>query len=243
MRAAQERGLEVPTDHILRACAPIDPIWEELTADLPAQIAKDTHKTLIETGALKPETLTTAVVEVIAKRLGIRFEKLGLADTTRAAEPGTLYEFKPDELAELGKLPIEERNKRAMELRPKPSADVGNRLYVFDMISTAVGLDTDVYHKYMDALKVMKPTAAKSAWENDDLYWMRVEVGSDEYMQALADHFEVVDKDDKMRILRKPKGTGALLYKRSPGVPREIQDLALSQSEESPGPNEGVGGS
>ena len=67
---------------------------------------------MIETGALKPETLTTAVLEVIAKRLGIRFEKLGLADTTRAAEPGTLYEFKPDELAELGKLPIEERNKR-----------------------------------------------------------------------------------------------------------------------------------
>ena len=73
------------------------------------------------------------------------------------------------------------------------------------MISTIVDLDTHVYHKYMDALKVMKPTAAKSAWENDDWYWMRVEVGSDEYMQALADHFEVVDKDDKMRILRKPK--------------------------------------
>ena len=73
------------------------------------------------------------------------------------------------------------------------------------MISTIVDLDTHVYHKYMDALKVMKPTAAKSAWENDDWNWMRVEVGSDEYMQALADHFELVDKDDKMRILRKAK--------------------------------------
>src|SRR6266516_5858391 len=73
------------------------------------------------------------------------------------------------------------------------------------MISTAVSLDTNVYHKYMDALKVMKPTAAKSAWENDDWYWMRVEVASDEYMQALAAHFELVDKDDKMRMLRKAK--------------------------------------
>ena len=27
MRAAQERGLEAPTDHILRTCAPIDPIF------------------------------------------------------------------------------------------------------------------------------------------------------------------------------------------------------------------------
>ena len=76
------------------------------------------------------------------------------------------------------------------------------------MISTAVGLDTNVYQKYMDALKVMKPTAAKSAWENDDWYWMSVEVESDEYMQALSDHFEVLDKDDKMRILREAKLVG-----------------------------------
>ena len=62
----------------------------------------------------------------------------------------------------------------------------------------------------MDALKVMKPTNAKTAWENDDWYWMRVEVGTDEYMQALADHFEVADRDDgKMRILRKPKLSGS----------------------------------
>src|SRR2546426_6138371 len=39
---------------------------------------------------------------------------------------------------------------------------------LFDIISTAVSLDTDVYHKYMDALKVMKPTAAKSAWERSE---------------------------------------------------------------------------
>lgn len=31
---------------------------------------------------------------------------------------------------------------------------------------------------------------------------MRVKLGSDEHMQALADHFEILDKDDKMRILR-----------------------------------------
>ena len=67
-------------------------------------------------------------------------------------------------------------------------------------------MDTEVYHKYMEALKVMRPTTAKLAWENDDWYWMRVEVGSDEYMQALADHYQLVDGDvDKMRILRKPK--------------------------------------
>ena len=49
-------------------------------------------------------------------------------------------------------------------------------------------------------------TTGYAPWENDDWYWMRVEVGSDEYIQALADHFEVADRDDgKMRILRKPK--------------------------------------
>lgn len=74
-----------------------------------------------------------------------------------------------------------------------------------DIISTAVGLDSDVYHKYVEAVKVMKPTRAKSPWENTDYHWMRVEVGSDEYMQAVVDHFEVVDTDDKMRILRKPQ--------------------------------------
>ncbi len=79
------------------------------------------------------------------------------------------------------------------------------RLQLFDVVSNAIGLDPEVYNKYVEALKVMKPTTAKSAWENTDYYWMRVEVGSDEYMQALADHFEFVDKDDRMRILRKPK--------------------------------------
>ena len=38
---------------------------------------------------------------------------------------------------------------------------------------------------------------------------MRVEVGLDEYMQALADRFEVVERDDKMQILRKAKLVGA----------------------------------
>ena len=50
---------------------------EELQSNMlefKAKIAKDTYKTLIETGALRPETLTTPVLEVIAKKLGIKFE-------------------------------------------------------------------------------------------------------------------------------------------------------------------------
>src|SRR2546426_1022232 len=180
--------------------------FESREEELRAKIAKDTYKTLIETGALKPETLTTPVLEVIAKKLGIKFETLILADA-RAAQPGTFYEFKPGELDELAKLPVEQHNKKVLDLiaKQREKLDVERRLGLFDIISTAVGLDTEVYRRYMDALRVMKPTTAKSAWKNDDWYWMRVEVGSDEYMQALADHFEVVDKDDKMRILRKPK--------------------------------------
>ncbi len=177
--------------------------------EFKARIAKDTYKTLIESGALKPETLTTPVLEVIAKRLGIKFETLVLEGEppTRALRLGAMYEFKPGELDELEKLPPEEERKKVADLAAKHREKVQSedRLRLFDMISTAVNLDTDVYQKYMDALKVMKPTTGKSAWENDDWYWMRVEVGSDDYMQALADHFEVVDKDDKMRILRKPK--------------------------------------
>src|SRR5207249_6418971 len=83
--------------------------------------------------------------------------------------------------------------------------EVRTRLGLFDLVSHAIDLDMETYHRYAEALKVMKPTEAKFAWENTDNYWMRVEVGTDEYMQALADHFVVEDKEGKMRILRKPK--------------------------------------
>jgi len=58
-------------------------------------------------------------------------------------------------------------------------------LGLFDLIAGAVDLDIEVFHKMMEALKVMKPTTAKAAWENHTDYYLRVEVGSDEYMQAL----------------------------------------------------------
>jgi hypothetical protein len=89
-------------------------------------------------------------------------------------------------------------------LATNPSTDWNDSQAYFDGLARAIDLPDDVTEKYLRALRVLKPTNAKAAWENTDWYWLRVEVGSDEYMQALADHFELVDKDDKMRILRKP---------------------------------------
>jgi integrase len=140
-------------------------VAETKEADIRAKAAKDTYKTLIEAGVLKPENLSEAVLKIVAQKVGVTFDKLVLV----AGE------------------------------------DWNTSMAIFDLIAKAVDLSDDVYHKYLEALRVMKPFTAKSAWENTDFYWMRVEVGSDEYMQALADHFELVDKDDKMRILRKPK--------------------------------------
>ncbi len=174
--------------------------------ELKAKIAKDTYKTLIETGALKPETLTTPVLEVIAKKLGIKFETLILGGTM-IAEPGTSYEFKSGEYQELLKLPIQERRRKLLELRPRPTpkAGVEIRLRLFDMVSNAIGLETEVHNKYYEAMKVLSENNAQSSWENHTDYYLRVEVGSDAYMQALADGFKVMDADGKMRILQKSK--------------------------------------
>jgi len=48
--------------------------YQSKEEELKAKIAKDTYRTLIETGALKPEALTTPVLEIICKKLGISFE-------------------------------------------------------------------------------------------------------------------------------------------------------------------------
>lgn len=165
-----ERELQKMTDLLNLKTGMAQAYYQSKEEQIAAEAAKDTYKTLIEAGVLKPENLSQQVLKIIAEKVGVKFENLVLAgyDSEEAQERG-------------------------------------ERLELFEAIADAVDLSNDTYYKYMEALKVMKPTAAKSAWENDDWYWMRVEVGSDEYMQALADHFEVVDKDDKMRILRKPK--------------------------------------
>lgn len=146
--------------------------YENKADELKAKIAKDTYKTLIESGALKPESLTTAVLEVVAKKLGITFEKLVLM-----AEEDSLL------------LPEEVRK----------------RVALFGVIANAVNLDTEVYHKYSEALKVLRDNSAQSSWENHTDWYLRVEIGSNEYMQALADGFKTIDSDGKMRILSKPK--------------------------------------
>jgi integrase len=183
---------------------------EELQSNMlefKAKIAKDTYKTLIETGALKPETLTTPVLEVIAKKLGIKFETLVLGGTMVAQDYDTFHKFEPGEYQELLKLPLEERRKKFLDLRPYPKAEVETRLrlQLFDMVSNAIGLDTQVYNKYYEAIRVLRENTAQSSWENHTDYYLRVEVGSDAYMQALADGFKVIDSDGKMRILQKPK--------------------------------------
>jgi site-specific recombinase XerD len=181
--------------------------FESREEELRAKIAKDTYKTLIETGALKPETLTTPVLEVIAKKLGIKFETLVLGGTMIAQDYDTFHKFHPGEYQELLKLPLQERRKKFLDLRPYPKAEVETRLrlQLFDIVSNAIGLDTQVYNKYYDAIKVLTENTAQSSWENHTDYYTRVEIGSDAHMQALADGFKVIDSDGKMRILQKPK--------------------------------------
>lgn len=195
---------------------------EELQSNMlefKAKIAKDTYKTLIETGALKPETLTTPVLEVIAKKLGIKFETLVLGGTMIAEDYDTFHKFYPGEYQELLKLPLEERRKKFLDLRPNPKAEAETRLrlQLFDMVSNAIGLDTQVYNKYYEAIKVLRENTAQSSWENHTDYYLRVEVASDAYMQALADGFKVVDSDGKMRILQKPKSLPPPLINDEPG--------------------------
>ncbi len=75
----------------------------------------------------------------------------------------------------------------------------------FHTLAKGIGLDDETYNRYMDALKVVKPVNATVSWENTENWWTRTEVGSDDYMKALSDHFFVEDKDGSMRILRKAK--------------------------------------
>ena len=181
--------------------------FESREEELRAKISKDTYKTLIETGALKPEALTTTVLEVVAKKIGIKFETLVLVDTMIAQDYDTFHKFKPGEREELLKLPLEERRKKYLELRPKlsPDFEMRLRLQLFEIVSSGVGLDTGVHNKYLEAIKVLRDNTAQSSWENHVSWYLRIEVGSNEYMQALADGFKTIDSDGKMRIMEKPK--------------------------------------
>jgi hypothetical protein len=171
--------------------------FESREEELRAKIAKDTYKTLIETGALKPETLTTAVLEVICKKIGIKFATLVLEGTTTAPD----YDIFRSSSLSPG------LNLWKGEVRRKLIADVPMRLrlQLFEMVSSAVGLDTEVSKKYQEAIKVLRDNTTQSSWENHVSWYLRIEVGSDEYMQALADGFKTVDSDGKMRIMEKPK--------------------------------------
>jgi hypothetical protein len=140
-------------------------IAESQQTDIRAKAAKDTYKTLIEAGVLKPENLSEAVLKIIAQKVGVTFDKLVLV----AGEDWT------------------------------------QAMGIFDLIAKAVDLSDEVYHKYLEALRVVKPTTAAISWENTEFYWLRCQFASDDMMQALADHYEIVDKDGSMRILRKPK--------------------------------------
>jgi len=124
-----------------------------------------------------------------------------------AQDYDTFHKFKPGQHAELLRLPLEERTKKYLELRPRLSPEFNMRLrrQLFEMVSTAVGLDTEVSQKYQEAIKVLRDNTAQSSWENHVSWYLRLEVGSNEYMQALADGFKSIDSDGKMRIMEKPK--------------------------------------
>ena len=144
---------------------------------------RETYKALLETGVLKPESLTEPVLKIVADKIGLKYDKLV---------------FMADE--DLSLLPPETRT----------------RLGLFDVIAGVLDLSRETWRKYMDALKVVKPTSSSTPWENHEWYWLRAHVGSDEYMQALSDGYEIVDKEDGgMRILRKAK----------PKIPSEAIEL------------------
>ncbi len=145
----------------------------EIEDQLKAKVAKETYKTLLEANLIKPESLTPEVMNAIAQRLGISFEKF-----VRYGDPD-------------------------QERLPE---DVRMRLDYFEAIGQAIELSVETLDRYREALRVQRPTKAKSAWENHEWLWLRVEIGTDDYMQALADGFEAVDSEDSgMRILRKAK--------------------------------------
>ena len=153
--------------------------FENREEEFKAKIARDTYKTLMETGALKPETLTEVVLESICEKIGVKYQTLVHGVAVRADfVDGLRYE-------------------------------VWKRVRLFDLISDSVGLTVEVRRKFVEALKVLRENTAKSSWENHADYYLRVEVSSDEYMQALADGFKTLDTDGKMRIMSKPKSVNA----------------------------------
>src|SRR5207247_6461120 len=83
--------------------------------------------------------------------------------------------------------------------------EVRTRVALFGAIAQKIGLDTEVYHRYTEALEVLRENSAQSSWENHTDYYLRVEVGSDNYMKALADGFKTRDQDGTTRIMLKPK--------------------------------------
>jgi integrase len=149
------------------------PLLKDHLEEIRVKAMRETYKALLETGVLKPETLTEPVLQIVADKIGVKYEKL-------------LFLADEDALV----LPEETRT----------------RLGLFDVIAGALDLSRETWRKYMHALKVVKPARSATSWENHEWYWLRAQIGSDEYMQALADGYEIVDKEDGgMRILRKPK--------------------------------------
>src|SRR5207247_1017945 len=67
--------------------------------------------------------------------------------------------------------------------------DVRLRLDYFECIGRTIDLSYETLGRYMEALRVQRPTNAMSAWENHEWLWLRVEIATDDYMQALADGF------------------------------------------------------
>ncbi len=61
-------------------------------------------------------------------------------------------------------------------------------------------------------MKVLRDdTIKKVSWENLTDWYIRVDVGGDDYVQALADDFKTIDSDGKMRIMSKPKPNDVVL--------------------------------
>jgi integrase len=167
------------------------PLLKDHMEEIKVKAMRETYKALLETGVLKPETLTEPVLKIVADKIGVKYEKLVFA-----ADEDILL------------LPVETRT----------------RLGLFDVIAGALDLSRETWRKYMDALKVVKPIRSATSWENHDWYWLRAHIGTDEYMQALADGYEMVDKEDGgMRILRRAKP-------KAPSEAPELDHLSGRQS-------------
>ncbi len=81
------------------------------------------------------------------------------------------------------------------------------RTAVFERLADAIKLSPEVKERYLEAFKVLRPANATVKWENHSDYYIRTEIGTDDYMTALTDDYKVVDSDGKVRILAKPKAS------------------------------------